>query len=91
MIRVQNMTSPRSGREVTNQFKIFVNDGVYFQSYDKVIVYKDFKNNKVYLDKIYWGYSRTTAKYRNMFLGYSTQEIKNRIKEGLIILTDLNK
>jgi hypothetical protein len=37
-MRVQNMTSNRSGRAVANQFEIFTdNDGKYFQSYNTVI------------------------------------------------------
>jgi len=88
-MRVGNMESTRTGRPVANQFIIRDNGITYFQSYD-VIVAK-IEGVQVTLDKNYWDYSRTTAKYRNAFLGMTTKEVKQKIKDGDILLDDLNK
>ena len=59
-VQVQNMRGS-SGREVPNQFIIFTEEGVYFQSYNSVIAFKDNQGN-VFLDHATWDYSRTTGK-----------------------------
>lgn len=88
-MRVGNMESPRTGKPVANQFIIRHNGITYFQSYD-VIVAK-MEGVQITLDKNYWDCSRTTAKYRNAFLGMTTKEIEKKIKDGDILLDDLNK
>ena len=35
-------------------------------------------------------YSKTTSKYRNMFLGETTKETQKKINSGEYILTNLN-
>lgn len=85
---VQNMEG-RNGNTVPNQFEIFADDGKYFQSYSSIIVFKPF-NGQVVLDCNKWDYSRTTAKYRNQFLGETTKETEGKIKSGAYILADLN-
>lgn len=69
MLKVKNMRSERSGREVANQFIIYdeTNYITMFQSYDSPIVSIDRKNKviTVYPD---WDYSVTTGKYRNQFM-----------------------
>jgi hypothetical protein len=104
-MKVQNMTSSK-GNKVANQFIIedtslsiyhpalhrnVVIYGTVFQSYSSVIALKTGSpNNLVYLDKNYWDYSRTTAKYRNQFLGEPKAETQKKIDSGEYILTDLN-
>ena len=99
-LRVEQMTSPTSYRPIANQFTIHTEKGVYFQSYSTIIAYipqgehcqhQTEEENKIKLDKHSWDYSRTTAKYRNKFLGQDTKEVKRKIKEGIYILVDLNK
>lgn len=87
-MKVYNMTSPK-GNQIANQFEIYDKKGKYFQSYNSTIV---FVNNKrqVYLDKYYWDYSRTTGKYRNLFLGETKKETENKIKNGVYKLKNLN-
>ena len=46
---------------------------------------------KITLDDYYWNYSRTTSKYRNMFLNETTEETKRKIKDGTYKLANLNK
>lgn len=88
-MRVQNMTSNRSGRAVANQFDIVDDNGnMYFQSYRTVIV--AIKGSQTYLDHN-WNSSKTTGKYRNQFLGETKKETERKIKEGKYILADLNK
>lgn len=73
-----------------NQFIIYGEDGVYFQSYNSIIVFRPF-NGKIQLDKYYWDYSKTTGKYRNLFLGETKKETQEKIDSGEYILTNLNK
>tara|TARA_Y100001963_G_scaffold90587_1_gene124911 strand:+ start:192 stop:461 length:270 start_codon:yes stop_codon:yes gene_type:complete len=87
-IIVSNMHST-NGNLVPNQFKIYTSKGSYFQSYRTVIVFID-NNGKVFLDENSWDYSKTTSKYRNLFLNKNTQEIKQLINEGEYKLKNLN-
>ena len=75
--------------EVPNQFEITAKDGIYFQSYDSIIVFKD-RNDNVFLDEYYYNYSKTTSKYRNQFLNKTTKEIERLIDEGVYKLVNLN-
>ncbi|KKM03661.1 hypothetical protein LCGC14_1772170 [marine sediment metagenome] len=45
---------------------------------------------EIYLDETYWDYSKTTGKYRNIFLGENKAETQKKIDSGEYILTDLN-
>ncbi len=89
-MKVQNFESQRSKKQsfVANQFEIYDNGKKYFQSYNSIIVMID--KGKVFLDEKYWNYSKTTGKYRNQFLGETTDETKKKIKSGEYTLTDLN-
>ena len=101
-MKVENMCS-NNGREVANQF-IITEEGrgalgnftrrKTFQSYDSVIaVITMWPDNlpTVELDERYWDYSKTTGKYRNLFLGENKKETERKIKSGEYVLTNLNK
>jgi len=102
-MKVENMKN-RNGNKVPNQFIIdglaYFNQnisetgpvfGSMFQSYESNVAFIDSGNNgQVYLDKRYWDYSRTTGKYRNLFLGETKKETEKKIETGEYILTDLN-
>lgn len=88
-IKVENMRSNRSNREVANQFVISMGNAEYFQSYQTIIA--KIEKGITTLDENSWNYSKTTAKYRNMFLGMDTEEIKKQIKTGEIKLKNLNQ
>ena len=87
-MKVYNLTSSK-GNFVPNQFKIYHNNKVFFQSYKTIIAKID--GNKTILDTYALEYSRTTSKYLYQFLGYDRKEIQNRIKNKSIILKNLNK
>ena len=87
-MKLQNMLSS-SGNKVANQFEIFTDDGVYFQSYQTMIAFKPY-GGKTQLDRDAWDYSTTTGKYRNIFLHEKKAETEAKIKSGEYILTDLN-
>jgi hypothetical protein len=90
-MKVQNMTSNRSGREVANQFLIHDDSGnSFFQSYDTIIA-KIAKNGTVTLDRNSWDCSVTTGKYRNQFLGETIKETREHIENGDYALADLNE
>jgi len=82
------MVSSR-GNTIPNQFVINGDENMYFQSYKSMIAKID-KFGKVFLDSYYWNYSRTTSKYRNMFLNMTTKEIEKGIKANEIELVNLN-
>ena len=90
-MRVENMTSSR-GNTVANQFNVWIPNGRAFQSYSSVIATIEFIDGKrvTTLDRDKWNYSKTTAKYRNQFLGETTKETEAKIKSGEYKLADLN-
>lgn len=91
-IKVENMQSPSSGRDVANQFVIYTKEGKYFQSYDSLIVFKPNDGSPTQLDRLAWRYSATTSKYRSQFLrGETTAQTLENINRGIYELTDLNK
>lgn len=63
-MKIENIKSNR-GNKVANQFILFYNDYVAFQSYQTLISVYDIKNDTMYTDKNF--YSTTTSKYRNLF------------------------
>ena len=90
-MKIRNMQSP-NGNDVPNQFIIEDGNAVYYQSYDSIIVKKTFGAEcRIVLDEKYWNYSKTTGKYRNIFLGESKAETERKIAEGIYKLENLNK
>ena len=88
--KVENMRSPRSNKEVANQFIITLQNGItVFQSYNSIICVK--ANNEIYLDYDRWNYSRTTSRYRNQFLNETTVETVKKIGLGQYACVHLNK
>jgi ribonuclease HII len=87
-MQVKNMTSNK-GNKIANQFVIKTDDATYFQSYNSIIA-KVTNDHFIYLDETYWNWSRTTSKYRSIFLGESTEETKRKIASGHYMLTNLN-
>lgn len=79
---VSNMTSPRTGNAVANQFIIYFKRGQVFQSYKTIIALIDNKG-QAYLTPD-WNCSSTTLKYVKQFLGTtaSAKVIRERIEEG---------
>lgn len=99
VVKVKNMTSPRTGAPVANQFVLTDTNKSggtrhRFQSYDSTIAIKSFDvlSDRWYitLDATYWNYSKTTSKYRNEFLNETTKETQKKIDNGEYFLDDLN-
>lgn len=94
-MKVQNMTSS-NGNKIANQFIItdVENNVQVFQSYETVVCRRQFceveQKYVIYLDEKAWDYSKTTGKYRNMFLGETKKETEAKIKSGEYIMTNLN-
>lgn len=88
MINVQNMTSDR-GNTIANQFIITTDTAVYFQSYESIIAKKENGNITLYKN---WDYSKTTGKYRNIFLGETKADTLKKIENGeyTLISEDVN-
>ncbi len=96
-MKVKNMTNS-NGRAVPNQFTIIDGDGFsdyisVFQSYETIIVKITAENGLpvvTELDREMWDYSKTTGKYRNLFLGETKKETQAKIDNGEYVLTNLN-
>ena len=71
-----------------NQFYYNDGDKIVFQSYDSIIC--KIENGQTYLYKNFWDYSKTTGKYRNIFLGEGKKETTKKINSGEYKLTNLN-
>lgn len=73
--------------DVPNQFIIRTKDGEYFQSYDSIIVYRP-NEGKLQLGKN-WKYSKTTSKYRSLYLnGETTAETVQHLEDGTYVLNE---
>ena len=88
MIKCKQMISNK-GNAIANQFLIYANNGVYFQSYRSIIALKQ-TDGTIVLSEKYWDYSSTTSKYRNIFLGETTEQTRYQIKIGNYKLQKLN-
>ena len=90
-MKAVNMTSSR-GNKVPNQIIITDGNKRYFQSYNVIVSMTDTSEDfcQTYLDEKYWDYSKTTSTYLNKYLGMTSQHVKNAIKRGELILTNLN-
>ena len=80
------------------QFEItqVVENNIYyewFQSYDVLVGKKTYVSGVLtdtYLDPTYWDYSKTTGKYRNIFLGEKKKETQLKIDSDEYKLENLN-
>ena len=80
------------------QFEItqVVENNIYyewFQSYDVLVGKKTYVSGVLtdtYLDSTYWDYSKTTGKYRNIFLGEKKKETQLKIDSNEYKLENLN-
>ena len=102
-IKVENMISSK-GNKIANQFVIeeclhYSGSGSYtvirktFQSYNSIIARistDPMGPNFIELDYKYWNYSKTTSKYRSLFLGENTKQTEAKIKSGEYVFADLN-
>ena len=69
-----------------NQFEIYTDEGVYFQSYDSVVAFKPNSSEEKIRIGINWDYSRTTMKYVGQFLGQNTAKTRKDIKDEVILV-----
>ncbi len=88
-IKIENMKSNK-GNKVPNQFICQTNDGMYFQSYQTVIAFVPAISGRPILLGPKWNCSRTTSKYRTIFLDESTKETQKKIDIGEYKIAKLN-
>ena len=69
-----------------NQFKIYTDEGVYFQSYNSVVAFIPVSSEEKIRVGVDWNYSRTTMKYVGQFLGQSTAKTRRDIEDGVILV-----
>ena len=74
------------GRPVKNQFIIYGDKSEAFQSYRSIIAIKH--DSGVIEIGPDWDYSKTTGKYRNIFLGETKHETMQKIKSGEYIYNE---
>lgn len=96
MIKVRNITNV-NGNTVANQFEIVdVDNATFFQSYNTIIAEVKDSDGQVYLDELYWDYSRTTMRHLYNFLrqfgydGLNSKIVRQYIKDGKFKTTKLN-
>ena len=82
IVKVQNLASPRSGRDVPNQYELVYNNGIAFQSYGTLIAVR--MNGYLYLTD-YHDCSKTTSKYATAWTGWNTKERRDGLRVGEII------
>ena len=87
-MKVYNMTSEKTGREIANQFVIEHEGKVYFQSYSTIVAMKE--AGKITIDNNAENYSRTTSKYLYQFLNTDRKNLLQDIKNGHIVRANLN-
>ena len=69
-----------------NQFEVYTDEGVYFQSYDSVVAFKPNSREEKIRVGVDWDYSRTTMKYVGQFLGQNTAKTRKDIKDEVILV-----
>lgn len=79
--KLGEMTRTEQFDNKPNQYAITFDKGEILQSYDSIIVVRRYKDNQIFIGQN-WNYSRTTAKYRNMYLGETTAETQAKIDSG---------
>lgn len=79
------------GKVVKNQYSFNHKGSRFFQSYDNIVARVDQNNGAIQLDEKYYDASKTTAKYRNIFLNMSTSKIRTGIEDGSIKVVNLNE
>lgn len=83
--KVQNLTSPRSYRDVPNQYDLIHENGIAFQSYSSLIAVR--MNGYLYLtNKHDW--SKTTSKYATSWTGFDTKERRAGLESGKFIFIE---
>jgi len=87
---VSNMINS-NGNAAANQFILRNSKVVAFQSYETIIAKREYKNGVVTIDSNAMGYSKTTSKFLYLFLGMNRKEIERSVKEGIILVEELNK
>jgi len=87
--KVENFKSNRSGNPIANQFRITLQNGTeIFQSYNSIVAVK--VNGLTFLDRTCWDFSNTTSRYRKEFLNEDTKTTKQKIKDDVYVLMNLN-
>lgn len=71
-----------------NQFVINTDGASIFQSYNSIIAIKT--DRLIILDEDTWDYSRTTGKYRNIFLNEDGDTTRRKVKNKMYMLAKLN-
>lgn len=77
-----------NGNSAANQFVIIDGNKEIFKSYETKIA--EVENGKITIDSNAMGYSKTTSKHLFMFLGMTRKEIEKEVKEGIILVKELN-
>ena len=72
-----------------NSCEISTEKGTFLQSYNVVVA--GYINGVLHLDKEYHNYSKTTSKHITQWTGLSSAERTKGIKDGSILLSDLNQ
>lgn len=93
-ISTSNLTSPRGGRYIANQYVINIPSGWIFKSHDSLIAIIDYEKQGAAHLTIgkNWDCSRTTTKYLCEFLkDYAAHIFGSKVNKGRILQAIANK
>ena len=90
-MKVKHLTT-KSGKIIPNQFSIEEGCHKYLQSFERIMCKQSYHPSYIntLIDQDTWNNSMITLKYVYKFLGKTKKEITEGIKEGSIILVNLN-
>jgi len=71
-----------------NQFVVKFEKGQIFQSYKSIVAVTFYNFEKYFLGSA-WSYSRTTGKYRNIFLNNTKEDVLKDIKNKKAIVLNI--
>lgn len=75
--------------ENKNQFVIYNDDAIVFQSYRTLIAMWSYKEQKLYINWNYWDYSKTTSKHLKIFINeYTKYTYDNKNQFLKLLLSD---
>ena len=83
ILHVSNLSSPRTGNSVPNQFNLTCQNGSALQSYDSLIAVR--VGDTLYLTDRH-DFSVTTSKYATEWTGLTTKERREGLKNGVFVL-----
>ena len=86
----QNLVETLAMNQVVTTDPVTGNESFY--SYGVLLASIDHEMGHIFLDEVYWDYSKTTMKWLTKFLGdKSAKEVRAKVKSGKYVIGQLNE